>query len=82
MRNIQNVVDFADICMFAEQAGIANYNQAHSILDKDFYPSSDMGPTIELYKSEVCQYTDDAKAIDILTKFMQSKYVDFINIAV
>jgi hypothetical protein len=80
MRNIENVVDFADICMFAEQEKIAHYNAAHSILDKDFYPSSDMGPTFELYKSEVSQYTDDAQAIEILTKFMESKNVTFINI--
>ena len=81
MRNIENVVDFADICMFAEQIGIAHYNAAHSILDKKFYPSSDMGPTIELYKSEVAQYTNDQKAVDILTKFMESKQVEFINIS-
>lgn len=81
MRNIENVVDFADICMFAEQIGIAHYNAAHSILDKQFYPSSDMGPTIELYKSEVDQYTNDPKAIDILTRFMESKNVNFINIS-
>ena len=80
MRNIENVVDFADICMFAEREKIAYYNAAHSILDKDFYPSSDMGPTFELYKSEVAQYTDDAQAIEILTKFMESKNVEFINI--
>ena len=80
MKNIQNVVDFADLCMFAEQEKIAHYNAAHSILDKKFYPSSDMGPTIELYKSEVDQYTDDAQAIEILTKFMESKNVKFINI--
>jgi hypothetical protein len=81
MRNIENVVDFADICMFAEQIGIAHYNAAHSILDKDFYPSSDMGPTIELYKSEVGQYTNNQQAVDILTKFMESKQVEFINIS-
>ena len=80
MRNIENVVDFADICIFAQQEKIAHYNAAHEILDKDFYPSSDMGPTIELYKSEVDQYTEDPKAIEILTKFMESKNVKFINI--
>lgn len=80
MRNIENVVDFADLCIFAEEIGVAHYNAAHSILDKNFYPSSDMGPTIELYKNEVHQYTDNAKAIDILTKFMESKGVEFINI--
>ena len=79
MRNIKNVVDFADICMFAEQEKIAHYNAAHDILDKDFYPSFDMG-MIELHKSEVDQYTEDLRAIEILTKFMESKNVEFINI--
>ena len=80
MRNIENVVDFADLCIFAQEIGVAHYNAAHSILDKDFYPSSDMGPSIELYKSEVEQYTEDPQAIEILTKFMESKNVKFINI--
>lgn len=79
MKNIQNVVDFADLCVFAQQENIAHYNAAHDILDKDFYPSFDMG-MIELYKSEVDQYTEDARAIEILTKFMESKNVEFINI--
>ena len=78
MRNIQNVVDFADICMFAESQGIAFYNAAHSILDKKFYPYEGM---FELYKSDVNQYTDDEKAIKILTEFMESKNVEFINIS-
>lgn len=80
MRNIENVVDFADICMFAEKIGVAHYNAAHDILDKDFYPASDMGPTFELHKCEVEQYTEDSRAIEILTKFMESKNVKFINI--
>jgi hypothetical protein len=67
--------------MFAEQIGVAHYNAAHSILDKDFYPYSDMGPTLELYKSEVSQYTDNTQAIEILTRFMDAKNVDFINIS-
>ena len=77
MRNIQNVVDFADICMFAEQEKIAFYNAAHAILDKEFYPHDGM---FELYKRDVDQYTDDPKAIDILTRFMESKNVPFITI--
>lgn len=78
MKNIQNVVDFADICMFAEQQKIAHYNAAHDILDKDFYP--DMDPIYKLHKCEVEQYTEDPQAIEILTKFMESKNVEFINI--
>lgn len=77
MKNIQNVVDFADLCVFAEQEKIAFYNAAHDILDKDFYPHDGMR---ELYKSEVDQYTEDARAVEILTRFMESKNVDFINI--
>jgi hypothetical protein len=57
--------------MFAEQIGVAHYNAAHSILDKDFYPSYDMGPAIELYKSEVSQYTDNTQAIEILQNLTQ-----------
>jgi hypothetical protein len=77
MRNIQNVVDFADICVFAEFEGIAHYNAAHDILDREFYPHDGMR---ELYKEEVDQYTEDDRAVKILTRFMESKNVDFINI--
>lgn len=77
MRNIQNVVDFADLCVFAEQEKIAFYNAAHDILDKEFYPRDG---TFELYKEEVDQYTEDARAVEILTRFMESKNVEFINI--
>lgn len=77
MRNIQNVVDFADLCMFAEMEKIAFYNAAHDILDKEFYPRDGM---FELYKSDVDQYTEDVKAVEILTRFMESKNVEFINI--
>lgn len=79
MRNPKNVVDFADLCIFAEQIGVAHYNAAHSILDKNFYP--DGYGTFEVYKSDVDQYTDNALAVEILTKFMESKGVEFINIA-
>lgn len=78
MRNIQNVVDFSDLCVFAEQIGVAHYNGAHSILDKNFYP--DGYGTFEVHITDVDQYTDDAKAIEIMTKFMESKGVEFINI--
>ena len=77
MKNIQNVVDFADLCVFAEQEKIAFYNAAHDILGKEFYPFDGMR---ELYKQEVDQYTEDVKAVEILTRFMESKNVDFINI--
>ena len=77
MKNIQNVVDFADLCMFAETEKIAFYNAAHDILDKEFYPHDGMH---ELYKQEVDQYTEDVRAVEILTRFMESKNVDFINI--
>jgi hypothetical protein len=78
MRNIQNVVDFSELCVFAEQIGVAHYNAAHDILDKNFYP--DGYGTFEVYKSDVDQYTDDNKAIEIMVKFMESKGVEFINI--
>lgn len=77
MRTVKNVVDFADICMFAEQQKLAFYNAAHDIL-LDFYPYD--GMPFELYKEEVDQYTEDAKAIEILTKFMESENVEMINI--
>ena len=76
MRNIKNVVDFADICVFAEKEKIAFYNAAHDILGK-FYPHDGM---FELHKSEVDQYTDDPQAIEILTRFMESEKVELINI--
>jgi hypothetical protein len=76
MRNIKNVVDFADLCVFAEQENIAGYNPAHDILN-EFYPHDG---TFELHKIEVDQYTDDPQAIEILTRFIESKKVEFINI--
>lgn len=77
MRNIQNVVDFSDLCMYAEAQKIAFYNGAHDILRK-FWP--DQGSTFEMHFGEAEQYTDDAKAIQILDGYMVSKGVKFINI--
>lgn len=80
MRDLKNVVDFAELCLFAEKAGIAHYNMAHEILDKDFYP--DTYGTFQVDKLDVDQYTDDTRAIDILTKFMEAKGVEYVHITV
>ena len=79
MRNISNVVEFSDICVFAEQEKLAYYNAAIDVL-KDFYPSPEEN-MFELYLGEVDQYTDNALAIEIMTKFISSKGVKYINIA-
>lgn len=78
MRNLENVVDFADICMFAESEKMAFYNAAVELLQREFYP--DAGSPLQLYRCEVDQYTDDPKAIEILQGFMDHNQVEFINI--
>jgi ABC-type sugar transport system substrate-binding protein len=77
MRSIENVVDFSDLCIYAESNKIAFYNAAHDIL-RQFWP--DQGSTFVLYLGETEQYTDDAKAIQIIEGYIKSKGVDFINI--
>ncbi len=82
MRNVENVVDFADLCIFAEEKGIAFYNAAHDILFEDAYPPPESNMR-EVYLSELKNYPDlfDAKAKDILVGFMEEKNVKFITVS-
>lgn len=78
MKNLKNVVDFADLCIFAEQENIAFYNKAHDILYKDAYPSPESNFR-EVYFSET-KYIEDVLAKDILQKFMDKEKVKYITV--
>jgi hypothetical protein len=78
MKNIENVVDFADICIFAESSGLAFYNAAIDILRKHAYPWPE-SPLREVYKSEI-KYIEDPVAKEILTKYFESIGVDYITV--
>lgn len=81
MRTMENVVDFADLCRFAEEEGIAFYNAAHDILYKSAYPAPE-SDSCEVYLSEIQDYPQlyDPKAAEILSKFMESEKVIFISV--
>lgn len=78
MRKIENVVDFADLCIYAEQQGIAFYNEAHRVLEKDAYPWPE-SPTREVYLSEM-KYLAPGKSRDILTSYMEKHGAQFITV--
>ncbi len=79
MYSIDNVVDFADLCSFAEEENLAFYNQAHDILYKEAYPSPESNFR-EIYLSEM-KYLPDGLAKEILEKFMNKEKVTYITIA-
>lgn len=79
MRSIDNVVDFADLCIFAEQEKLAFYNEAHDALVKDAYPWPE-SPMREVYLSEL-EYARNPLAREILTKYMTANKVDYITVS-
>ncbi len=79
MKNIKNVVDFADLCIFAEEKKIAFYNKAHDILEKDAYPYPESNFR-EIYLSEM-KYMEDSLAKEILQKFMEENKVKYITVS-
>lgn len=78
LKTIENVVDFADLCVFAEQEKIAYYNQAHDILFKEAYPWPE-SQVREVYLSEM-KYLNNEMAKEILTKFMEKNSIKFITV--
>jgi hypothetical protein len=79
MYDVKNVVDFADLCMFAESEKIAFYNEAHDLLYKEAYPSPESNFR-EVYLSEM-KYLEDGKVKEILEKFMKKEKVTYITVA-
>lgn len=77
MRTVRNVTEFGEILIFAEHTMGIFYNAAHQILAREFWPDRD---GIELYRSEVDQYTNNQTAVEILTKYMDHHKVKYINI--
>lgn len=78
MRNVHNVVDFSELCIFAQDKGIAYYNEAHDVLLADAYPYPE-DSLREVYLKEL-QYAKTPKAADILRAFMESKGVTYITV--
>lgn len=78
MKNIKNVVDFADLCIFAEQHCGVFYNKAHDVLYKEAYPYPE-SPSREIYLSEM-SYVRDEDAKRILTEFMKANNVKYITV--
>ncbi len=78
MKQINNVVDFGDLCSFAEEKGIAGYNEANDILYEYAYPYPESS-TREVELSQMKYVTND-KARDILTKFMEENNTKYITV--
>lgn len=78
MKNIYNAVEFSTLCMFAEEQKMAHYNAAHEILFSDAYPHPE-DQVREIYYDEM-QYARNPKAAEILTRYMESKGVRYINV--
>lgn len=78
MKTINNVVDFSDLCIFAEKQNIAFYNAAHDALIKDAYPYPEDNSR-EIYLSEM-EYARNELAGKILTEYMKSKDVKYITV--
>lgn len=78
MKNIYNAVEFSTLCMFAEEQKMAHYNAAHEILFGDAYPYPE-DQAREIYYDEM-RYARNSKAAEILTRYMESKGVRYINV--
>lgn len=81
MRTIENVVDFSELCLFAEQAGLAGYNEANDLLYKDAHPTPE-GHNREVSLYELANYADsyEARAREILMKYMEMYDVTYITV--
>lgn len=79
LKKIENVVDYADLCIFAEQEKITFYNNAVDLLYKDAYPYPESS-TREVYLSEL-KYIQNEMVKEILSKFMTKNSVTYITVS-
>lgn len=77
----ENLVEFSELCIFAEAECGVDYNTAHDVLSKDAYPGPEFDQ-LGLYLSEFKKYPEmfNPEAVRILCKFMETNGVKSITV--
>lgn len=79
MRSVENVVDFSELCSFAETSNLASYNEAHDLLFKEAYPYPE--EAFRVIDLPELKYMQDGKAKDILKAYMEDENVVYITVS-
>jgi hypothetical protein len=77
MKTVENVVEYAELCSYAEKIGLACYNSANDLLYKLAYPYPE-SPQREVELSEMKYY--EGNASEILSRFMTDNNVNYITV--